>query len=116
MKSKKILVSALEINSGFSNSIFAGRQLWVRQIEPGAGQVSCTSVLRSFVSILLLGGPGYEDLRFRSPVAFDHWLRPSFRSPRRNPAQDRGQLPALQYRAARGRSLPDLAGAGGFQP
>lgn len=31
-----------------------------------------TGVLRSFVSILLLGGPGYEDLRSESPVAFDH--------------------------------------------
>src|ERR1700758_177313 len=33
-----------------------------------------TGVLRSFVSILLSGGLGYEDLRFRSPVAFDHRL------------------------------------------
>jgi hypothetical protein len=89
------LRTPLEIDFGFSNSIFAafggaGRQLWVRQTEPGAGQVSCTGVLRSFVSILLLGGPGYEDLRSKSPVAFHHRLRSPFRSPGRNPAQDRG--------------------------
>jgi hypothetical protein len=42
---QKNLRGTLEVDSGFSNWIFAasggaGRQFWVRQTEPGAGRVS----------------------------------------------------------------------------
>jgi Hsp20/alpha crystallin family len=46
------------------------------------------------VTNLLNGGFGYAQLRLCTPVAFDHWLRPPFRSRGNSPAGRRGQLPA----------------------
>jgi hypothetical protein len=74
-RQKKIRAGVLEIDSGFSNLILPLRA------APGAilgladyqGGGRC---LRPFVSTLLSGGFGYEDLRFCSPLAFDHRLRP----------------------------------------
>jgi hypothetical protein len=83
---KKFFALALENGFDFSNSLFAasggaGRRLRVRQAEPGARKVPSHGVLRSFVSNLLFGGLGYEDLRLCSAVAFDHRLRSPVRSP-----------------------------------
>lgn len=73
---KKNFAAALETNSDFSNSLFRRQSRCRMPDRVRQRKWAPDDVLRSFVSNLLYGGLGYEDLRFRSPLALDHWLRP----------------------------------------